>query len=376
MWFERYYQHKFPKYLQAGKVLVVYGPRRAGKTALIEHFLKSFDGKVYHGVGEDALLQDIFRTPRRQQFEQLFSGYDLLVFDEAQKLPDVGTGLKLIVDLFPKIPVIAGGSSSFALSSQVGEPLTGRHRPMMLYPLSMMETASQFGGMRVMENLEDYLIYGTYPETLSAANHAERQEYLLLLRNSYLYKDILELEHIRNSDKLSDLLRLLAFQVGREVSLNELSNALGLAKQTVARYLDLLEKSFVVRKVRGFSRNLRKEVSRSARYYFWDNGIRNAVINNFNRLSFRDDIGMLWENFLFMEREKKRCYTGMHANTYFWRTYDRKEIDLIEEEGGKLSAYEFKWKKKGSKAMKDWLEAYPQATLEIISRENFLDFVT
>jgi hypothetical protein len=376
MWYERFYQAELGKSLQKGKVVVVYGPRRVGKTSLIERFLEDYKGRVYKGVGEDSVLRELFKAQRVEQIKNAFSGYDLLVFDEAQKLPDAGTGLKIIVDHLPGACVIASGSSSFQLSSQLGEPLTGRQRALMLFPVAMLEMAGQFGSMHVLESLEEFLVFGSYPECLTAANRDERIRYLVSLRDSYLFRDIMELENIRNADKLSDLLRLLAFQIGREVSLNELSIALALAKQTVERYLDLLEKSFIIKKVRGFSRNLRKEVSKSSRYYFLDNGIRNALVNNFNSLPFRDDVGMLWENFLFSERMKKRQYAGPAANIYFWRTYDRKEIDLVEEREGKLFGYEFKWGNKKAKPARAWLDAYANASLETVNRENFLEFVT
>jgi predicted AAA+ superfamily ATPase len=224
--------------------------------------------------------------------------------------------------------------------------------------------------------MPELLVFGSYPETLDKKNYAEKREYLELLRDSYLYKDILELENLRNSDKLSDILRLLAFQIGKEVSLNELSNALDLSKQTVERYLDLLEKAFVIQRVRGFSRNLRKEISKTARYYFLDNGIRNAVINNFNLLETRNDIGQLWDNFLFIERIKLRTYLNISANIYFWRTYDQKEIDLVEERDGNLFGFEFKWGDTKTKKPRLWLETYKNASYEIINRENFLGFIS
>ena len=219
-------------------------------------------------------------------------------------------------------------------------------------------------------------MYGSYPEVLTAKNMDEKREYLITLRDSYLLKDILELENIKNSSKLSDLLKLIAFQIGKEVSLNELSNALGIAKQTVERYLDLLEKSFVIKKVYGFARNLRKEITKTARYYFFDNGIRNAVINNFNDLSTRDDVSSLWENYLFMERLKRQSYYKIFSNNYFWRTYDHKEIDLVEEREGKLFGYEFKWGNKKIKPPGLWFATYKEAEYEVISRKNYIEFIT
>ncbi len=330
-WYNRFYEQKFPGLLKEGKVMLVYGPRRAGKTSLIKHFLSNYEGKYYSGVGEDMALRELIRSQDVRRITGAFKDYQLVVIDEAQKIPDISTGLKILVDNLPQLQIIASGSSSFKLSSQLGEPLTGRYRSMFLYPMAMLELNEQFGGMEILERLEEFLVFGTYPEAMLTENHLDKQELLVNLRDSYLFKDILELDNIRNADKLSDLLKLLAFQIGKEVSLNELGNSLGLAKQTVERYLELLEKTFVIRKVRGFSRNLRKEIAKSSRYYFLDNGVRNALINNFNDLSTRDDTGMLWENFLFVERMKKRCYSRIFANDYFWRTYDQQEIDLVEE---------------------------------------------
>ncbi|NOY22742.1 MAG: ATP-binding protein [Acidobacteria bacterium] len=376
MWIQRFYQNQFFNYLEPGKVTLLYGPRRTGKTSLVQHVLANEKGRIFQGAGEDQLLKDLFRPIQISRIRSAFEGYSIVFIDEAQKIPDVGNCLKVLVDHVKNVRVIASGSSSFQLSATVGEPLTGRQRTLFLYPLSIIELKSQFGGMYVLESLENYLITGMYPEVLTLANNSDRIDYLSTLRDSYLFRDILELENIRNSDKLADLLRLLAFQIGKEVSLNELSNSLGLAKKTVERYLDLLEKSFVIKKVRGFSRNLRKEISTSCRYYFVDNGIRNALINNFNPLSMRNDIGMLWENFLFMERMKKLHYNRIHSNIYFWRTYDRREIDLVEERNGRLYGYELKWGKGREKQIKLWTDSYKNASLEFITRENFLEFIT
>ena len=375
-WVNRYYQSRISKHLKPGKILVVYGPRRSGKTCLINRFLHDYNGKYYSGTGEDLVLKNIFKTSNIRQIKNAFSQYSLVFIDEAQNIPNIGQCLKIMVDHIKGLNIIASGSSSFQLSSKIGEPLTGRHKTILLYPLSLMEISKHYGGIDILESLDDLIVYGTYPEVVISDNFNEKVEYLISLRDSYLFKDILEFANIRNSDKLSDLLKLLAFQIGKEVSLNELGCSLGLAKQTIERYLDLLEKSFVIKKVRGFSRNLRKEVTKSSRYYFYDNGIRNSIINNFNPISMRDDVGMLWENFLFIERMKKLHYHNIYSNVYFWRTYDRKEIDLVEEREGRLFGYEFKWGKKKIKPIKLWLETYKNASFEVISKENFLWFLT
>jgi predicted AAA+ superfamily ATPase len=374
--YKRYYLDKINALLEPNKVLVIYGPRRAGKTTLLKSFLNNFAGKYFLGFGDDGNLRAALKDQEIDKIKRFFGNYELIVIDEAQRIPEIGLVLKLIVDHLPGIKVIATGSSSFDLSNSIGEPLTGRQRILKLFPISALEISAQFGHFETNKLLEELLIYGSYPETLTKKSDTEKMSYLELLRDSYLYKDILELENLRNSDKISDLLRLLAFQIGQEVSLTELSSALDLSKQTVERYLDLLEKAFVIMRVRGFSRNLRKEISKTSRYYFLDNGIRNAVINNFNPLDIRNDLGQLWENFLFIERLKKRTYIEIFANIYFWRTYDQKEIDLIEEREGKLFGFEFKWGNKKKKPPRLWQETYQNSSYEVIDRDNYLDFVS
>ena len=342
MWIKRNYESD-PGYLQAGKVNLLYGPRRVGKTALIEKFLNDAKGRIFQGSGDDIQLRSILGSEDSVRILSALQDYDVIFIDEAQRIPKIGWGLKILIDNLPQVMIIASGSSSFQLLSQVGEPLTGRSRTSMLFPISVSELRTQFGGMQIIQNLENYLVYGMYPEVLCLGNNNDKVAYLHELRNSYLLKDILELENIRNADKLYDLLRLLSYQIGNEVSLSELGNSLGLAKQTINRYLELLEKAFIIKKMSGYSNNLRKEVTKTHRYYFYDNGIRNAIVNNFNLPEQRNDIGMLWENFMVMERIKKQQYNKIFSNNYFWRTYDKKEVDFVEERDGKLFGYEFKW---------------------------------
>jgi len=372
---KRYYLEKINKNLKPNKVLVIYGPRQSGKTTLVNEFLKTFKGKVFLGSGEDAVLKDVLESNDFNKITSMFSGYDLIVIDEAQKAENIGQALKIIVDQIKGIKIIATGSSSFDLANKIGEPLVGRKITINLFPIAALELADNYGKIEVEQKLEDLLVYGSYPEIITAKNYEQKKKYLIQIRNSYLYKDILELENIRNSKKINDLLRLIAFQVGSEVSLQELGNSLNMSKNTVEKYLDLLEKSFVLVNVRGFSRNLRKEVSKMSKYYFYDNGIRNAVIQNFNSLDLRNDIGQLWENYLFMERLKRNEYRNVSNNIYFWRTYNQKEIDLIEERDGKLFGYEFKYNNKKVKPPKDWIETYDNASFEVVNRENYLDFI-
>jgi predicted AAA+ superfamily ATPase len=374
-WYNRYLENQTETVFRKGKVLVVYGPRRVGKTELIRKMISGFSGKIFAGTGDNQEVRELFSNQKLSQLQTAFGSYQLVFIDEAQRIPEVGFGLKLLIDHFPEMIIVVTGSSSFDLSNKIGEPLTGRNTLRQLFPISVMELYEQFGGMHVIQKLEDLLIYGAYPEVFNTLSGDDKREYLISLRDSYLLKDILELESIKNPSKLTDLLKLLAFQIGQEVSLNELGNNLGIAKQSVERYLDLLEKSFIIKKVGGFSRNLRKEIVKTARYYFWDNGIRNALINNFNPGTQRNDVGMLWENFMYMERLKTKSYKRIFANDYFWRTYDRQEIDLIEERDGKLFAYEFKWQAKNVKAPKAFAEAYPDSEFQVISKDNFLEFL-
>ena len=274
----------------------------------------------------------------------------------------------------PDIKIIVTGSSSFELAGQIGEPLTGRKITLKLFPLSQIEMGKLHNDYDLKNQLEEYLVFGCYPEAIISESINDKKMILEELVGSYLLKDILELEKVKSSKVLLDLLRLLAFQVGSEVSLSELGKQLGIDNKTVARYLDLFEKSFVLFNLRGFSRNRRKEITSKSKYYFFDNGIRNAIIANFNALDIRDDIGKLWENFLVAERLKKQAYDQIYSNNYFWRTWDQKEIDWVEERDGKLFGYEFKWKSKSRKSTKAWLESYPEASLEI-NNENYLEFV-
>jgi len=374
MWINRFYEFE-QDFLVKGKVNLLYGPRRVGKTALIEKLLKQVTGSVFIGNGDDVQLRGILNSEDKTKILTALQDYDFVFIDEAQRISKIGWGLKILTDNLPQAVIVASGSSSFQLSSRVGEPLTGRSITNMLFPVSVIELKKQFGGMSIFQNLENYLIFGMYPEVINARNDNEKIRYLHELRNAYLLKDILELENIRNADKLHDLLKLLAYQIGNEVSLSELGNALGMSKQTVNRYLDLLEKAFIIKKIGGYSGNLRKEVTKTSRYYFYDNGIRNAIINNFNFLDQRNDIGMLWENFMVTERIKKQHYHKIFSNNYFWRTYDKKEVDFVEERNGKLYGYEFKWNPKKIKIQKEWLATYANASFEIINKDNFLEWL-
>lgn len=365
------------KKLQPRKVLVLYGPRRVGKTFILEKLKKEYSAEEVKFLnGESLLVQDDLSVLIPERYQALFAKTKLLIIDEAQKVPKTGEVLKMIVDSLPKLKVIASGSASFSLAQKVGEPLTGRKKTIILYPVAAQELINTKGLDYYRSTWEDRLIFGNYPELFNLSSRQKQKEYLDELIDSYLFRDLLEMETVKNAKKIRDLLTLIAFQIGKEVSLTELGNNLGLNKATVGRYLDLLEKSFVIINIRGFSRNLRKEIVKNSRYYFYDNGVRNSLINNFNPLKIRNDSGQLWENYLVLERLKKQKYTGDLSNNYFWRTYDQKEIDWVEEKGGRLYGYEITLSDKLKKAPKDWLKAYPGSSYQVINKTNFLDFIS
>jgi len=361
--------------LKFGKVHIIYGARRCGKTTLLKKFIEEIHEECLFVSGEDIAVQDILSSQSIEKLKGFVGKNRYVIIDEAQKIHSIGLNLKLIVDHIPKVAVIATGFSAFDLARKVGEPLTGRKISFHLFPLAQMELASKENAALTQSCLESRLLYGSYPEVVLEEGNREKELYLRELVASYLYRDILEFETIRNSDKLSRLLQMIAFQIGKEVSLTEIGSSLGISKNTVARYMDLLEKCFVIFRVGGFSRNLRKEVAKSSRYYFFDVGIRNALIKNFNLLNLRNDTGMLWENYIIVERLKKQAYDRMLVNNYFWRTYDQKEIDWVEERDGGLFGYEIKYGKKQKKIPKEWIETYSGAEFSVVDQENYMKFI-
>jgi uncharacterized protein len=368
--------HDLNQLIDPNKVLVIYGARRIGKTTLVEDYLKTTSFRYRFDTGEDVRVQATLSSSNLDLIKDYVGENELIVIDEAQNVPDIGLGLKLMVDQIPNIRVITTGSASFDLASKIGEPLVGRKWTKILYPVSQMEMMMTHSKYELRQKLEKYLVFGGYPEVISATSPTNKRMILEEISSSYLFKDILALEKIKSSKLLVELLKLLAFQIGNEVSHSELGSQLGIDKKTVARYLDLLEKAFVIVCLPPFSRNLRKAISKKNKYYFVDNGIRNAIINNFNSLDTRNDQGQLWENFLVMERLKKQAYTPIYSNNYFWRTYDQREIDWVEEREGKIFGFEFKWQKNNSKNKRYWLESYPEeAEFKLINQDNYLDFI-
>jgi hypothetical protein len=363
------------KLIKPGKVLIIYGPRQVGKTTLINQFLSKTKLKYRIDTGDNLELATELSKCTYDSTDNHVKNYELIVIDEAQKIPNIGNALKLMVDRHPLKYFVATGSSSFDLANKTDESLTGRKRILTLYPISQLELDKDLSRSELKTELSKYLIYGSYPEVITSKLNGEKEEILKLISNSYLIKDILEFDRVKNSETIINLLKLLAFQVGSEASANELARQLHIDTKTVLYYIDLLEKSFVIFSLSGFSRNLRKEVSKTSKYYFFDTGIRNAVISSFNKLEDRHDIGQLWENFLMIERMKRNSYIKFNTNYYFWRTYEQQEIDLIEENSGKLFGFEFKWQNKNVKPPKIWLETYNNASFKEINRENYFDFV-
>ena len=363
------------KKLQPNKVVIISGARRVGKTVLVKQILEEIDKPVLILNGEDINVHDKLAVQSVENYKQLIGKYRLLYIDEAQKIPDIGEKLKLMVDEIEDLRIIISGSSSFSISKNTGEPLTGRKYTFNLFALSENEYRQTENVVSKPDKLKERLIYGNYPELLHMSDTMDKIDYLNEMVSSYLLKDILVYENIKNSQKIFNLLRLIAFQIGGEVSVQELGSQLGISKNTVEKYLDLLSKVFILHKVEGYSRNHRKEITKNARWYFLDNGIRNAIIANFNSLESRNDIGQLWENYMISERLKYQEYQKVSSNNYFWRTYNQQEIDWVEERGGSLFGYEFKWKVSKVKAPSQWIKSYPDASFEVINKDNFMDWL-
>lgn len=373
---QRYLLSQLQDAITPGKVVVLYGPRQVGKTTLVTELLDNTDLKAQLINADELRYREALASQDRQALGNLLADNELLIIDEAQRVENIGLNLKILVDQFPGAALIATGSASFELANKISEPLTGRSLTYYMYPVSYGEIHQTFGPFEAREQLDRWLIWGGYPEIAVEESTQRREQLLGELVGSYLYRDLLELDGLRKPEKIVDLLRLLAFQIGQEVSLSELATNLAINRETVDRYLDLLEKVFVIFMVRGFSRNLRKEVTKNARYYFFDNGVRNALIQNFNPLHLRNDVGQLWENYLIMERRKVNAASQRKANIYFWRTYDQKEIDYIEEREGKLFGYEFKRQGEMKKTTRrEFSQAYPQAELQTVTVDNFDTFL-
>ena len=372
----RHYE-QLGNYLEPGKVLILFGPRRVGKTTLLSNFLDGTKLKYRLENGDNLKVHEQLSYQNFDDILDFAAGFELIAIDEAQNIPNIGMALKILVDQRPDLKVVVTGSSSFDLNNKLGEPLTGRQRKLTIYPIAQLELAQKMSNYDLNGALAQRLIFGSYPNIIIAGNDASRQQLITEIADSYLLKDILTHENIKNSKIMRDLLRLLALQLGSQVSINELGAQLGLHNKTVEKYLDLLEKSFVIWRLDGFSRNLRSEIKKMSKYYFYDLGVRNALLGAFSPLDQRGDVGALWENFLLIERKKFREYSELQANEYFWRTYAQSEIDLIEEHSGKLHAYECKFREnRRIKAPNEWTKNYSGSEFKVITSKNYLPFVT
>lgn len=367
----------FTELLKPGKVTLLLGARRVGKTELLKKQLALVDEVHLFLNAEDVSVISILNIRTVENYKNLLGKVKLLVIDEAQTIPEIGKILKLMIDEIKDLKIIATGSSVFDMENKLGEPLTGRNISIWLFPIAQMEFSKKENLIETKSRLEERLILGSYPELQQYVGWKEKVKYLEMLVGSYLFKDILTFENLKRPEIIISLLRLIAFQIGKDVSLPELAQQLGVNKNTVERYLNLLTKVFVLYKVNAFSKNPRKEISKSSRWYFYDNGIRNTLIANVNALSLRDDQGALWENYLVSERLKYQSYMNMLVNNYFWRTYSQQEVDWVEERDGKIYGYEFKWnpmKIKGPPSA--WQKDYPEAEFKTIHQGNYLDFIT
>ncbi len=360
--------------LKSGKVIKLFGARRVGKTVLLEQLSKQYSGSVSLLNGEDFKTTKLLAERTAANYRHILSDTDLLIIDEAQNIPDIGHILKLMVDSVKHISVLVSGSSSFDLMNKTGEPLVGRSYEFKLYPFSLKEISQEETIIQINQNLEEKLIYGLYPELSSIDDYKQKKIYLNEIVNAYLLKDILMLDGIKNASKMRDLLRLISYQIGNLVSYDELGKQLGMSRNTVEKYLDLLSKTFVVYQLPAFSNNPRKEISKASKWFFIDNGIRNAVINDFAPLHMRNDIGCLWENFMISERIKHLNNQRLLPSFYFWRDYAGNEIDLIESASDIIRAFEFKWGDKPSKCPKSFSNKYPDIDYQLINRFNFAEF--
>ena len=371
MLFPRFLEQRIKNHLFREKAVIVYGARRVGKTTLVKKIQSEYKSSLYLNCDEpDVRLALTDKTS--SELINFIGDKKLVIIDEAQRVNNIGLTLKLLVDNAPSIQIIATGSSSFDLSNKISEPLTGRVFVFHLEPLFLLETGTDL--LEINRLLETRLIFGLYPEVV--VNRKEPQDSLRAIYKNYLYKDALEYQGLKNPELIEKLLTALALQIGSEVSLTELAGLLGVDQKTIASYIRLLELAFVIFRLPPLSRNLRKEISKSRKIYFWDTGIRNTIINNFNPLSLRDDAGGLWENFILAERLKRNEILGKTPNIYFWRTWDQQEIDYLEEEGGKYFGYEIKWQDKKAKPPNLWKTTYQNSSWELINRTNFLDFLS
>lgn len=360
--------------LFTGKAIVIMGARQVGKTTLLKQLFAEANDDVYWLSGDDQDVRDLFENVTATRLRAHFGHHRVVIIDEAQRISDVGIKLKLIVDQIPDVQLVATGSSSFELANRINEPLTGRKWEYRMFPLSFAELISNTSLLEEKRMLPHRLVYGSYPDVVNRPG--DEVAVLRSLLDGYLYKDILEFDKIHKPEKLTKLLQAIAYQVGSEVSYNELSQVCGLDPKTVANYITILEQAYVIFRLGTFSRNLRNELKSSRKLFFYDNGIRNALIGNFTQIENRTDVGALFENYMVSERLKLKEYSGDYANSWFWRTTAQQELDYLEEKDGKLDAYEFKWSPRRRASLPlSFRNAYPQARFTVITRDNIEDFL-
>jgi uncharacterized protein len=371
---QRILQNIIVSKLNKGKAIIILGARQVGKTTLLKQIaLQNEQDSIFFNCDEPD-TRELLSNTSSSNLKLLFGKNKLVIIDEAQRIKNIGITLKLVIDEIPEVQLLVSGSSSLDLSNEINEPLTGRKFEYYLYPFSFGELVGNYGLIYEKRMLEERMIYGSYPSIV--VNSADRLELLTNLVSSYLYKDIFNFQDVRKPELLQLILEALALQVGNEVSYNELASLIRTDVQTIARYIDLLEKSFVIFRLRALNRNVRTEIKKSRKIYFYDNGVRNALIRNFNPLRLRSDTGALWENFLISERIKRNAYALHYCNNYFWRTVQQQEIDFVEDYGGKLHAYEFKWNtKKTVNFSKTFTNAYPENETKVITNENYTEFL-
>lgn len=357
-----------------GKVIIIYGARQVGKTTLVKKIADDYKSQSGYFNCDLISVQDALSILEANRIKNFLGDHNIIILDEAQRIKNIRLILKILIDTYPELQIIATGSSSFDLANEINEPLTGRKIVFNLFPLSVEEIMGDNGFLYIDSKLEKILRYGTYPDVFFSEDK-EAASKLEEIASSYLFKDILSFDKIKKSSIIVKLLQLLALQVGSEVSYNELASKLGINRITVEKYIDILEQCFILFRINSFSRNLRNEISKSIKIYFYDLGVRNILIKNLNPLDIRNDAGFLWENFCILERIKRNKYNNIFANYYFWRTYDQKEIDFIEERDGKLFAYEFKLNREHSKAPSIFLETYKNSQYQTINRENYYKFL-
>ena len=358
--------------LEKGFVVGLFGARRTGKTFLMKYLMDQLEGVLFI-QGDNLDVAEILAQPRLSVLKPFVKGYQYLFIDEAQEIQGIGKSLKLLNDSIPELKIFITGSSALDLRNFIGEPLVGRSKFFNLYPIAQAEIEETF--LEAKNKLRHQLIFGSYPQVINAATAEDKSSILSSLRNGYLLKDLLMLDRQKDPVFVHSLLRLLAYQIGNDISYSELASNLKVSHHTIQRYLNLLEQTYVIFSMPGFSRNLRKEYSKTPRYFFWDNGIRNAIINNFSDLNTREDQGKLWENYCLSERLKINHYQGRDVSSFFWRTYDQQEIDLIEDSMGTLSAFEFKWGTKKIREPKAFSKSYPQASFEMINPDTYYPFI-